>query len=110
MTYSKAQQLGKHTTNKKKMSRNDYFAYVDFVNDKAEYQCQNSQCNNQAQDIHHAYFGAGGRDDRYITAICRECHHAIHHGSDTDKGSRLKLAFKTIGKENWREYNENDKG
>jgi hypothetical protein len=108
--YSKAQQLGKHTTNKKKMSRGEYLSYVDFVNDLANGQCQNTQCNNQAQDIHHSYFGAGGRDDRYITSICRECHHAIHHGRDTDKASKLKFVFKTIGKQNWRLYNENNKG
>jgi len=34
----------------------------------------------EAQDIHHAGYGAGGRDDRTIIAICRECHYEIHHG------------------------------
>lgn len=102
--YSKEKQLGKKRSNPKKMPKPEYEAYVDFVNGHAKGKCQNSQCSNKAQDIHHSYFGAGGRDDRYITAICRECHHCIHHGTDTDKASRLKFVFKTIGKENWRLY------
>ena len=104
--YSKAKQLGKKNKNKKKMSQNEYRNYVDFVNAISDGKCQNSQCDNNAQDIHHGFFGAGGRDDRYITAICRDCHHCIHHGTDTDKASLLKFAFKTIGKANWIKYNE----
>ena len=83
-----------------------YKNYVDFVNERSNGICQ-GECSNKAQDIHHAVFGAGGRDDRYITAICRECHHEIHNGMDIDKKSALKLLFKSIGRENWRLYNAN---
>jgi len=103
---SKKQQTQKNRQpNLKKMSKTEYQLYVDFVNDKSYGLCQ-SGCGTKASDIHHGYYGAGGRDDRYITAICRECHHAIHHGKDTDKASRLKLLFKAIGKQNFRGYRE----
>jgi hypothetical protein len=102
---TKEQQLKKVKQSDKKMKPTQYRQYVDFVNEISGGMCQNSQCENTAQDIHHSYFGAGGRDDRYITAICRHCHSMIHCGVDTDKAKRLKLAFKTIGKQNWIEYN-----
>lgn len=104
--YSKEEQL-KTTKNKspKKMPKIEYEIYVDFVNCISRGMCQ-ANCGRPAQDIHHSHFGAGGRDDRYLTAICRDCHYAIHHGTNTDVGSRLKLLFKAIGKTNWRAYNE----
>ena len=102
--YPKRKQLTKRRSpNPKKMTDIEYRIYVDFVNERAGYMCQ-CGCGNTAQDIHHAQFGAGGRDDRSIVAICRECHHTIHHGRDTDKASRLKLLCKGIGKDNWRAY------
>jgi len=102
--YSKKQQLRKHRNiNPKKMPKVEYEPYVDFVNSRANGMCQ-CGCGQKAQDIHHAYFGAGGRDDRYIVAICRECHNAIHHGKDIDKASQMKLLCKSIGKENYKEY------
>jgi len=106
MTYSKADQTKKNRKpNLKKMTKIEYQLYVDFVNDKSYGLCQ-SRCGGKAQDIHHSYYGAGGRDDRYITAICRECHEAIHHGKDIDRASKLKLLFKSIGKQNFKDYNE----
>ncbi len=103
---SKESQLKKNRkVNLKKMTKIEYNLYVVFVNDKSYGLCQ-SRCGRKSNDIHHSYFGAGGRDDRYITAICRECHTTIHHGTNVDEASRLKLLFKGIGKQNWRDYNE----
>ena len=102
--YDKKKQLTRHkTANPKKMPQTEYRLYVDFVNEKSSGVCQ-CGCGRPAQDIHHAYFGAGGRDDRYIVAICRECHYAIHHGTNIDEASALKLLCKSIGKDNWKEY------
>jgi len=101
---TKQSQLSKNRQkNPKKLSQIEYRLYIDFVNERFHGICQ-SGCGRNASDIHHAYYGAGGRDDRYITSICRECHHTIHHGTDIDNASRLKLLFKTIGKKNWKEY------
>ena len=104
--YTKSKQIGKTKTNNKKLGHVQYHEYVDFLRDHSGEMCQNPECSNSGDDVHHAMYGAGGRDDRSMTIICRECHHAIHHGRDTDKASRLKLMFREIGEENWRLYND----
>jgi len=85
------------------MPKIEYELYVDFINSKSGGLCQ-CGCGRKADDIHHSVFGAGGRDDRYITAISRHCHTIIHHGTDTDEASRLKLLMKQKGKENFKDY------
>jgi len=103
MQFDKRSQLSKNKRlNPKRMPAKEYLPYVDFVKDIADEKCQ--VCGAPGQDIHHSYFGAGGRDDRYITLACRECHSTIHHSKDTSMAEMLRLQFKTIGKENWRRY------
>lgn len=102
MKLDKKSQLSKRSRNPKKMPKIEYRLYVDFVKEISHERCQ--VCGAPGQDIHHSYFGAGGRDDRYITLSCRGCHGTVHNGKDTDKAMQLKLQFKTIGKENWRRY------
>ncbi len=63
-SYSKEDQLKKvKRVNPKKMSKIEYELYVDFVNERSRGICQ-SGCGAKASDIHHSYWGAGGRDDR----------------------------------------------
>ncbi len=101
---TKEQQLKKvKRVSTKKMSSLEYKLYVDFIRDLSGGMCQ-AGCGRSGSDVHHSYFGAGGRDDKFITISCRECHNMIHHG--TKPTDALKLLFKGIGRDNWRKYNE----
>ena len=89
--------------NLKKMSQIEYKLYVDFIRELSNGMCQ-ANCGRVGSDVHHSFYGSGGRDDRFITIACRECHNMIHHGTKTTDS--LKLLFKTIGKSNWRQYHQ----
>ncbi len=103
---TKTQQTKKNRTpNPKKMSKTEYMLYVDFVFDLADYACQ-CGCGKAANEIHHGRHGAGGRDDRTITAINNSCHFEIHHGTDIDIASKKKLKMREVGDANWVEYLE----
>ena len=98
---TKEEQLKKNRkSNPKKMDKATYRQYVDKVREYSDGMCQNEHCSNIADDIHHGAFGRD-KDDRTITAICRQCHYAIHHGADTDKKKRLEDEFFAIGWANW---------
>lgn len=77
---SKSKQLAKvKKDNPMKMSKKDYKAKCDWLKENYP-KCQICFCN-KSDDIHHTIYGAGGRDDRSVIAICRTCHHEIHHGN-----------------------------
>ena len=80
--YSKASQTKKtRKTNPKKMSKPEYKKKCIWLFSKYP-KCQICLIN-KAEDAHHADFGAGGKDDRTIIAVCQNpCHHEIHHGKN----------------------------
>ena len=79
--FAKDKQLFKaKKTNPKKMPRAEYEAKCDWLFSKYPV-CQICGVN-PAVDPHHAKFGAGGKDDRTIIAVCQDpCHYQIHHGT-----------------------------
>jgi hypothetical protein len=110
MKYSKEEQLGKKKkTNHKKLSGNDKREYIDFLREISGGICQIPGCNNSAQDWEHPDRGIN-RDDRYTIMICRECHLKAdgHTKVSLDVRIKLKLAGKRIGRDNWRQYNEDN--
>ena len=99
---TKEQQLSKNKKNNhKKLSRLELLNYKDHIIDKCYGLCQ--ICGDKAHDHHHPYFGKYGadKDDRYLIALCRECHNSCHkskHGTTNTKA-------KSIATDNWRSYN-----
>lgn len=78
--YSKQSQLQKNKQpNQNKMSEKEYQAKCKWLFTKYPI-CQICGIN-KSEDAHHAKFGNMGadKDDRTIIAVCRECHHMIHH-------------------------------
>lgn len=87
----------------KKMNKLEYKAYCDWLFSIYPY-CQVCE-NNLSQDVHHSHYGYFGakRDDRYIVAICRDCHYQIHHGSYSNI-PKDRREIEEIGRQNWRDY------
>jgi len=101
---SKADQTKKNRkVNLKKLSSIELRLFKEFIFDISNGMCQ-CGCDRPLSTYHHGYFGAGGRDDRYLGAISSDCHYIIHHGTDTVKANSLRLLFKSIGKDNYRRY------
>jgi len=63
----------------KKLKPKELRKFQDFLRENYEI-CQICEVN-PSQDLHHSQYGAGGRDDRTLVAVCRDCHYQIHHGS-----------------------------
>jgi len=86
---------------KSRLPKKELQGFIDWLRQK-HYICQ--ICGTRkAQEAHHArygYFGAK-KDDRCLVAICRECHHAIHHGDGVEI---CRADIEAIGDQNWREY------
>jgi len=104
--YSKAQQTKKNKrVNPKRMTGTEKKLYIDFLREKSGGLCQIPNCNNRADDWEHPDRGIN-RDDRYTILICRSCHMKADQPSpkQIDESSRIKLAGKKIGRENWKDY------
>ena len=98
--YTKEMQLRKNTKNTKKMSRGEYLSKCDWMRENHPI-CQ--VCGEKkADDMHHASYGAGGRDDKTIISICRSCHYAIHHGKGVEQSKKELIKIGMENHMNWR--------
>ena len=75
--------------------------FQNFLRENHEF-CQICEIN-LSQDLHHSQYGAGGRDDRTLVAVCRECHYEIHHGS-YDNIPLNRQDVLEIGKSNYENF------
>ena len=101
---SKKDQLKKNRQfNPKKLPQIELQLFKDFIFDKANGKCQEPNCTNSISEYHHAEYGAY-KSDMSLTGICRQHHTIIHFSTDTKRREALNIIFKSLGKENYREY------
>ena len=94
----------KTTWNKKpkkiRLSKAEYAKYKRYLTDTFPI-CQDEDCLQLADDLHHTKFGYFGaaKDDRTLIALCRN-HHSLAH--DNKKQGQKK--YLEIAEKNWRDY------
>lgn len=105
MMFPKSKQTKKHTVrDEKKLSVKEKSAFIAKINEISKGKCQ--VClDNSTDDYHHSIYGSFGadKDDRTLVAICRECHHTIHH-SRNGQGRTLRNKAIPIGLANWKAF------
>ena len=91
----------KDDTKPVRFSEAEYKARQDFILAKESCQCCGEFGN--LDTPHHAEYGLGKKDDRYLVNICLVCHWEIHSGS-YDNLPKTREELKVIGWLNHLEY------
>lgn len=106
MMISKSDQLKKvRQPDEKKLSKSEKVSFISTIDKISKGKCQ--LCNNfNTDEYHHSIYGSFGadKDDRSLMAICRGCHHLIHHSRESRSKQARQDAI-VIGVENWRVHN-----
>jgi hypothetical protein len=104
--YSKKDQLKKRKPkNEKKLQKSEIRKYTDWIHDRQGGKCF-CGCGRPIDEYHHAKYGSFGadKDDRSLVGISRECHYAIHHGSDIVRKKSLEKMAIDFSRVLWEEY------
>ncbi len=83
-----------------RLSKKEYAKYKRYLTDTFSI-CQDEDCHQQADDLHHTKFGCFGavKDDRTLIALCRNHHAEAHKNKGLGQKKYLQIANK-----NWRDH------